>query len=113
MNDQGLLVITTTFAEKQTASEMAQRVIRAGLAACAQVDGPIESHYRWQGNPCQDTEWRLTMKTTNGVLNRLAELVHANHPYQTPQWIVLAVEQVTDGYRDWVRQAVIDEASNL
>jgi periplasmic divalent cation tolerance protein len=106
MKESRLVIAVTTFAEKQHASEMAARVIEAGAAACAQIDGPIESHYRWEGTVCQDTEWRLTIKTTSVKAGELSELVHANHPYDQPQWIVIAVEQASDGYGNWVRDRV-------
>ena len=49
MNLTNLVVATTTFAEKSQATEMARLVIGNKVAACAQVDGPIESHYYWEG----------------------------------------------------------------
>lgn len=102
MTHSDILVATTTFAEKTDATEMAKRVVTARAAACVQIEGPIESHYWWDGRLCQDSEWRLTIKTSAIALARLKTLVHQTHPYELPQWVVVEAVQVSDGYRDWV-----------
>jgi periplasmic divalent cation tolerance protein len=51
-----LVVVTTTFATREQAIEMATRATQARVAACAQVDGPLESFYEWEGKTCQETE---------------------------------------------------------
>jgi periplasmic divalent cation tolerance protein len=103
-----LVVVTTTFAMREHANEMATRVIQQRVVACAQVDGPIESFYEWDGQTCQETEWRLTMKTTRTSLTKLHSLVHAHHPYQQPQWIVLPVLEASAGYAAWVLASVAE-----
>jgi len=102
MTQSDILVVTTTFAEKTDATEMARRIIMTRAAACVQVEGPVESHYWWDGRLSQDTEWRLTIKTSASTLSRLKTLVHESHPYELPQWVVVEAVQVSDGYRDWV-----------
>jgi periplasmic divalent cation tolerance protein len=111
MTPTQLVVAITTFAEKTQATDMAQRVIREKVAACAQVDGPIESFYRWENQICQDSEWRLTMKTTTSALARLQERVLGSHPYAQPQWVVLGLVGTTSGYDAWVREAVTQEGT--
>ena len=101
-----LVVATTTFAERSQATQMAKLVIEQKAAACAQVGGPIESYYRWEGQICQETEWRLTIKSTTLALPRLRDLVLANHPYRQPQWVVLEAIGTTAGYENWVRDSV-------
>ena len=106
MNPSALAVATTTFSEKSDATDMAQRLIRERLAGCAQVEGPIESHYRWKGQLCQETEWRLTIKTTAAAVPRLTAVVHQHHPYEQPQWAVVAVQSTSDTYGNWILENV-------
>jgi periplasmic divalent cation tolerance protein len=106
MNASSIVIATTTFASKQDASEMAKRILASGLAACVQVEGPLESHYRWKGELAIDEEWRMSIKTVAGSLAGLSELVHKHHPYDLPQWIVVESKQVSDAYGDWVRTSL-------
>ncbi len=112
MNSIQLLIATTTFADKASATLMAQRVIQRSAAACAQVEGPIESHYRWQGELFHEIEWRLTMKTTAEALSRLQAIVHESHPYEQPQWLVTPVARSSSGYEAWVCDAVTRETDS-
>ena len=44
-----LLMICTTVAQLEEAQRIAQQLIENRWAACVQIDGPIESWYRWEG----------------------------------------------------------------
>lgn len=104
-----LVVAMTTFAEQQHAKEMAERVVQQGAAACAQIDGPIQSVYRWEGQLCGDVEWRLTLKSTQSALARLQRIVLEHHPYDQPQWLVLDVCDASPGYANWVEAAIVEK----
>lgn len=111
MEPARLLIATTTFSQRADATAMARRVIGEQLAACAQVEGPLESHYRWKGEDCQETEWRLTIKTTAAAIEKLSQVVHQNHPYEQPQWVVVEVRSTSEGYAAWVRASIPPAAS--
>ncbi|MFM9148314.1 MAG: divalent cation tolerance protein CutA, partial [Verrucomicrobiota bacterium] len=40
-------VAITTLPSREEADRMAADAVAAGLAACAQVEGPLRSHYVW------------------------------------------------------------------
>lgn len=105
-NDESLLVATTTVATVEQAEELARQLVVQRRAACVQVDGPVSSHYVWEGVVQHETEWRLTIKTTRAGLRALEELVHRLHPYELPQWWVGAPHSVSDSYARWVNDAV-------
>ena len=75
-------------------------------AACAQVQGPIESTYRWEGQVERAAEWYCHLKTTReavpGLRARLLEL----HPYDTPEIIALPIVDGDPGYLRWIEASV-------
>ena len=97
-----LRIVLTTLPDRGAAEDLARGSVEAGLAACAQVEGPIRSHYRWEGRTCAEEEWRLTLKVAAEGEPGLRAWIHARHPHATPQWVVLAAD-ASDAYRDWVR----------
>lgn len=97
-----LVIALTTLPSRDSAERVADEVVSAGLAACAQVDGPVLSRYVWEGKSCRAEEWRLTLKTDPERETALRERVHALHPHQTPQWVTLSAGASTD-YLEWVR----------
>lgn len=97
-----LVLVITTVESASDASSLARSLVDQSLAACVQVDGPITSHYRWAGEVESKSEFRLMIKTSASTWPRLKEKLAKQHPYDEPEIVMLAVEDVTDGYRDWV-----------
>jgi periplasmic divalent cation tolerance protein len=98
-----LSMVVTTTASREQAQQLATEMVARRLAACAQIDGPIESHYAWQGRLHTETEWRLTLKSTALRASALLSAVRAAHPYEQPQVIALAIAAADAGYAQWVQ----------
>ncbi len=97
-----LRVVLTTLPSREAAEALAREAVAAGHAACAQVEGPLRSHYLWDGKACAEEEWRVTLKVAAEREPLLRAWALPRHPHTTPQWVVLAAD-ATDAYRDWAR----------
>ena len=98
-----VLSISTTVPARENGLALARAALAARLAACVQVDSQsITSLYRWQGQLCEEPEWRVTFKTAPACEPALRALVAQQHPYQLPQWLVTPV-QAAPAYAEWVR----------
>ena len=82
--------------------KLSRLAVESGLAACAQISGPVESIYRWQGVVESGKEWRVVFKTRSQQLPQLEALVIAHHPYDTPQFVVLPIVAGSEKYLDWL-----------
>lgn len=98
-----MLIAWTTVSDQATANELASSAVAAHLAACVQVEGPITSHYTWEGAQEKSSEYRLAFKLLEAQLPALETWLHARHPYQTPEWIVVRAEHVSEKYLSWAR----------
>lgn len=96
-----MLLACTTVGTREAAEQIAREVIAHRLAACVQIDGPIVSHYVWQGRPQRSEEYRLCLKFVETQTVALEELVLRLHPYDTPEWIVLPATRVGEKYLSW------------
>jgi len=104
--DADLLVrIETTFPSRNAAEACADRLVAKRLAACVQVEGPVESRYRWQGSVERAQEWRCVCKTAPAVADACRAAIEQLHPYQTPELIVARVT-AAPAYAAWVRESV-------
>lgn len=99
-----IAVVTTTVAQQDEARRLAQGAVQARHAACVQVE-PIASHYVWNGQQCEEPEWRLVCKTLPEAVPALLAWLRAAHGYEVPQLLV-RTDMATDDYADWVRQQV-------
>ena len=96
-----MLLAWTTVATREDANRIAGEVIERRLAACVQVDGPIVSHYPWDGKVEQSEEFRLCFKFLPSQSEALERHVLSTHPYDTPEWLVVRAERISEKYLSW------------
>lgn len=105
-SDRPLLMLTT-LPSREAAQALAREAVQRHLAACAQIQA-IESIYHWQGKVCEDAEWRLLLKTTQGRQAALAALVADLHPYELPALLSVPVQWSEPAFTAWITEAVAD-----
>lgn len=94
-------VITTTESQ-EAAQKIAEQIVRRRLAACAQVVGPIQSTYWWEGELKQSQEWICVLKTRLALYDRLESELVKIHPYDTPEILALPIIAGYKKYCDWL-----------
>ncbi len=97
-----ILIGWTTVDSAAAAKKLAAGLVAARLAACAQVDGPVTSHYIWQGKQERTKEWRIWVKFPTPRAKEIEAWLKAHHPYSTPQWLAVEAAAVAGPYREWV-----------
>lgn len=95
----------TTTNGQENAEKLARGSIENRLAACAQIEGPITSFYRWEGELESVQEYRITFKFVPETAAKLESWLKKNHPYETPQWITVTTADVSSEYLQWVRDS--------
>ena len=98
-------IILVTTPDLKTARRLARAALAARLIACANLVPKLESHYRWQGKLERSAEVLMIMKTTAGRVAALEKLVLANHPYDTPEFVVLNLAGGTKKYLAWLSES--------
>ena len=93
----------------RVAQVLAKAALTERLVACANLIPRIESHYWWQGKLESSTEVLIIFKTTKSRLKALEKLIVANHPYDTPEFLVLPIIAGNKRYLDWVSKSLAEE----
>ncbi len=96
-------VCTTTGSETE-ACQIATALVERRLAACVQIQGPIKSIYRWQGNVEQADEWLCTAKTNQRLFTAIAEAIRALHSYECPEIIATPLVALETNYATWLQE---------
>ena len=65
----------TTVATAEEARQLASESIRSQLAACAQVDGPVTSHFVWEDEQKESQEYRIVFKVVDSKLEAFGEVL--------------------------------------
>ncbi|HUQ38836.1 MAG TPA: divalent-cation tolerance protein CutA [Acidimicrobiales bacterium] len=97
-----LVQVQSAVDREDEAARLAGLLVDRRLAACVQIVGPVHSHYRWQGELETASEWLLLAKTTVDRSAAVIELLTAEHPYDNPEVIAVAVVGGSAAYLDWV-----------
>ncbi len=98
------VVVLSTAPDTLLAKRIAHILVEESLAACVHVGAPGVSMYLWQGKLEGGDEVPLTLKTTAARLPALYARLCQLHPYEVPEFLVLAVHAGNAGYLDWVAQ---------
>jgi periplasmic divalent cation tolerance protein len=100
--DESIRLVWVTVPDEATGQTLARALVTERLAACVSLMPVLASVYVWDGECCETAEVQLLIKTTQGALPILQQRVHQLHPYQVPEWIVVAAESVSPTYQQWV-----------
>ena len=102
------VVVLVTAPKLTMARKLARSILKNRLAACANLISGVESHYWWEGKICRDVEMLMVVKTSRAKLKVLEEFVLAEHPYDTPEIVVLPIDSGNRRYLKWVGESVKD-----
>jgi len=83
------------------ARAFARALVERRLAACVGAVR-VASQYRWRGKLEAAQETLLVIKTTGARLRALERHVRAEHPYECPEFVVLAPSAVAASYLRWL-----------
>lgn len=95
-------IVLVTALDLKTARCLARAALAARLVACANLIPKIESHYWWQGKMESSAEVLIIFKTQKSKLKALEKTIIANHPYDTPEFLVLPLIAGSQKYLDWL-----------
>ena len=104
-------VVLTTCGSQQEGRRIARALVEKRLAACVNLVPNIESVYQWHGKIETASEWLLIIKTTAGAAGSLRDAIHEIHSYDVPEFVVLAIEDGSDAYLEWIGDSVGPPAS--
>ena len=99
-------LVLVTAPDLKTARALAKTALQKRLAACVNLVPRIESHYWWEGKLEHGTEVLLLLKTSVSKLVALETCILAQHPYDTPEFLVVRLDTGSRRYLGWLGQSV-------
>jgi periplasmic divalent cation tolerance protein len=96
------ILVMTNVPDRETALNMAQKLIGVHRAACVNVLAPCTSIYHWQGKIESAEEFPLLVKTTENRYAEVERMIKELHPYELPEIISVSIENGLPEYLQWV-----------
>jgi len=106
MTESGLVIVVTTVGATADAERIASAMVEQRLAACVNILPSVTSVYRWKGSVVKEGEIVLLLKTTRERVPALRDALLAMHPYEVPEFVVLAIAEASEAYAGWLRDAL-------
>jgi len=100
------IVMLCTAPDTAVGEKLGRGLVEARLAACVSIVPGLTSIYRWKGEIQVDREVQLLIKTRADARERVRAWLRANHPYEVPEILELAVAGGSEPYLAWLREQV-------
>jgi periplasmic divalent cation tolerance protein len=97
------ILVYTTFEEKEEALKLVRILLEKHLIACAQIDSPVDSLYWWDGVIEQTKEYRIVMKSSQSLWEKLEQEICRYHSYDVPEILAVPVTSISKDYEKWMR----------
>jgi len=100
------LIVLTTLPAAYDGRELGRALVEARVAACVNIVVAVRSVYRWKDGVEAEDEQLLIIKSSRGRLSELQETLRRLHPYETPEFVVLRVDELSEDYRAWLFSSI-------
>ncbi len=102
-----IIIVITTTDSREEAQRIARVMVEKRLAACAQVSGPIESHFHWDNKIDKAEEWQCKLKTVQKKYQELESAIVEMHSYEVPQVVAVPVTMAFRAFAQWVHEETV------
>ena len=106
------MIVLTTLGAQTDAAAFARVLVGERLAACVNILPVMTSVYRWKGTIEEDRVQQLVIKTTSDRVEALEARLHELHPYELPEFLVIAATDGSAGYLEWLDGAAHSDHSD-
>jgi periplasmic divalent cation tolerance protein len=96
------IVVLVTTPSREEAENVAKKLLELRLIACANIVGPVSSHFHWDGELERVEEFLILMKSRLDLFEALSLQVKSLHSYKVPEIIALPVAAGSKDYLDWL-----------
>lgn len=87
---------------KREAQKIAQNLLDKCLIACANIYGPVESQFWWQGKIDKANEFLVLLKSDQKLFARLSKTIKESHSYDVPEILAVPVVEGFQPYLEWL-----------
>jgi periplasmic divalent cation tolerance protein len=99
------VIVLTTLPADADGGQFGRTLVEERLAACVNLLPAMESVFRWEGRVEQDAERQVIIKTARERVAALWDRIRELHPYEVPEFVVLAISDGSDAYLRWLGES--------
>lgn len=101
-----MIIAYSTAPNEKIANEIAHYLINKKLAACVNLIPQVKSIYHWDNKIIEDNEILMMIKSEKSKQQNLINTLVEIHPYDTPEVIIIPIENGFKGYLNWIHTSL-------
>jgi periplasmic divalent cation tolerance protein len=102
------VLVVTNMPDRESARQLAEKLVEKRIAACVNILAPCESVYRWQGKIESAQEVPLLIKTLRAHYDKVEKTIRQCHPYELPEIIAVPIAAGLPAYLDWLAAEIMN-----
>jgi periplasmic divalent cation tolerance protein len=100
------VLIMVTAGGRNDAEKLGEGLVEGRMAACCTIIPTVHSFYYEEGQLKREHESLLLIKTVESRAQAVQDYVLANHSYEVPEILVIAIESGSPAYIRWLADQV-------
>jgi periplasmic divalent cation tolerance protein len=96
------IIVFMTVPTKKEARKIVHSLLDKHFIACANIIGPVDSEFWWQGKIDKAKEFLVMMKSDEKLFEKLSKTVKELHSYDIPEILALPIVMGWTKYLDWL-----------
>jgi len=96
------IIVFMTASSRSEAQRIAQDLLEKRLAACANIYGPVQSHFWWQGKIDKQQEFLVLLKSDQKLFAKLSKTIKELHSYDMPEILAVPIIAGFQPYLEWL-----------
>lgn len=98
-----VLLIRINCPDEMCAANIGETLIDKRLAACVNIEGPVESIYVWEDEMVREEEWIVVAKAQETCWDAIEAAVLDLHPHEAPAILAIPCVRANSRYAEWLK----------
>ncbi len=98
------VILFSTFATEESATEIGRKLVERGLCACVSFT-KVRSMYVWKGRVEDQSECLALFKVSKDLADPLKKELAKLHPYDVPEIVEIKMSDVSKPYLLWLNES--------
>jgi len=106
------ILVLMAASNRREAQKITKKLLERRFIACANIYGPVESHFWWQNKIEKAEEFLVLMKSNQQLFAKLSKTIKEMHSYDVPEVLAIPIADGFQPYLEWLNASLADSGES-